>query len=221
MFYFYDTWSFSKEKPSEEIRDLKATSHERSHKTTINDSNFAVRTKNSLSNAPNILNKNKKKVKSSKEKSLGDHFKFKLKMLQLRWNNNIIQLCAIISALLRRSSVRVEAEEYHFLEPCPPSMMHLHLTDLATSDISWKMMTAFRPEQVKDENVFSRSRHQQVNVHCDLISPLGLCRCRDCIEAAAPRSKRKLIPGEIFSGEFCIPAPPHFELQSDQAAECE
>ena len=84
MFYFYDTWSFSKEKPSEEIRDLKATSHERSHKTTINDSNFAMRKKNSLSNAPNILNKNKKKVKSSKEKSLGDHFKFKLKMLQLR-----------------------------------------------------------------------------------------------------------------------------------------
>ena len=53
--------------------------------------------------------------------------------------------------------MRVEDEEYQFLEPCPASMMHLNLTELAASDISWKMMTAFRPEEIKDENVFSRS----------------------------------------------------------------
>ena len=29
--------------------------------------------------------------------------------------------------------MRVEAEEYHFLEPSPPSMMHLHLTELAAT----------------------------------------------------------------------------------------
>ena len=57
----------------------------------------------------------------------------------------------------RRDPVRVEDEDYQFLEPCPTSMMHLNLTELAASDISWKMMTAFRPEQIKDENVFSRS----------------------------------------------------------------
>ena len=57
--------------------------------------------------------------------------------------------------------MRVKHEDYQFLEPCPASMMHLNLTELAASDISWKMMTAFRPEQVKDENVFSRSDSTQ------------------------------------------------------------
>ena len=64
-------------------------------------------------------------------------------------------------SMLRRDPVRVKHEDYQFLEPCPASMMHLNLTELAASDISWKMMTAFRPEQVKDENVFSRSDSTQ------------------------------------------------------------
>ena len=64
----------------EEIRDLKATSHERSHRTTIYDSN-SLRKKDISSKSNTLI---KKKSSNEKEKSLDDHFKFKQKMLQLR-----------------------------------------------------------------------------------------------------------------------------------------
>ena len=69
----------------EEIRDLKATSHERSHRTTIYDSN-SLRKKDVSSNSNTLI---KKKSINEKEKSLDDHFKFKQKMLQLRYKINL------------------------------------------------------------------------------------------------------------------------------------
>ena len=37
-----------------------------------------------------------------------------------------------------------------------PHLASLNLGSLATNNISWKMMTPFRPESDRDENVFSR-----------------------------------------------------------------
>ena len=81
-FCWNDILNFSKERPLEEKRDLKATSHERSHKTIIYESKSSARRKDVSSNIP--LHKKKNNVEKEKEKSLDDHFKFKQKMLQLR-----------------------------------------------------------------------------------------------------------------------------------------
>lgn len=56
----------------------------------------------------------------------------------------------------RKSSLYVDNQEFDFLDPCPSSMRHLNIGELATNDISWRMMTPFRPEDARDENVFSR-----------------------------------------------------------------
>ena len=59
---------------------------------------------------------------------------------------------------LKKHPILVEPNGFGFPNPCPESMRHLSIGDLASSDISWKMMTSFRPENKIDEYVFSRFR---------------------------------------------------------------
>ena len=50
----------------------------------------------------------------------------------------------------------VEPEPYQFVDPCPPCMRHVRISDLSAVDINWKMLTLARPTTITDENIFSK-----------------------------------------------------------------
>ena len=50
----------------------------------------------------------------------------------------------------------VEPEPYQFVDPCPPCMRHVRISDLSAVDINWKMLTLARPSTITDENIFSK-----------------------------------------------------------------
>ena len=57
---------------------------------------------------------------------------------------------------LKKSLMLVESPPYAFLDPCPTSMRHMTVREFSASEISWKMMTPYRPLDKNDENIFSR-----------------------------------------------------------------
>ena len=52
--------------------------------------------------------------------------------------------------------LQVEPEPYQFVDPCPPCMRHVRISDLSAVDINWKMLTLARPTTITDENIFSK-----------------------------------------------------------------
>ena len=57
---------------------------------------------------------------------------------------------------IKKNPALNEATPYAFIDPCPTSMRHLSVREFSSSEINWKMMTAFRPMEKTDESIFSR-----------------------------------------------------------------
>ena len=57
---------------------------------------------------------------------------------------------------LKKNPVLVETTPCAFIDPCPTSVCHLTVREFSSSEINWKMMTAFRPMDKTDESIFSR-----------------------------------------------------------------
>jgi hypothetical protein len=122
-------------KPSTEEKDSgkhdhALTSHERSHKDLVREDE-SEKLQAQREESPTKHRRGKQKIESQ--------YSIREKMREIRKNPNV-----------------VETSPYAFIDPCPASMRHLSVREFSASEISWKMMTAFRPMDNKDEDIFSR-----------------------------------------------------------------
>ena len=97
--------------------DLTLTSHERSHKEVKEESTMEI--------SLHVSSKTARKEKSGME----SQFSIREKINSVKKNHII-----------------VEQAPFEFHNPCPKTMQHLSIKELSSNDISWKMMTSFRPE---------------------------------------------------------------------------
>ena len=152
----------TKDLPPDVTRDLHATSHQRSHKTTIlpaTDATARPRTE-ARSAAASVLSQ----TTAEKRNRFHEYFQYKQKLLAAAGQCEARRGCVPSEVAAEDYRFRVTAPCYmpratcrcRFRDACPVSMAHLDLGSLATNNISWKMMTPFRPESDRDENVFSR-----------------------------------------------------------------
>ena len=155
----------TKELPPDVTRDLHATSHQRSHKTTILPATeAAARTRTEArSAAASVLSQNA----GEKRNRFHEYFQYKQRLLAAAGQCEARRGCVPGEVAVEDYRFRDAAPCYmpsvtcvtcncRFRDACPVSMAHLDLGSLATNNISWKMMTPFRPESDRDENVFSR-----------------------------------------------------------------
>ena len=108
--------------------DHTLTSHERSHKELTREDES-------------------EKVQISGEESSIRHRKVKQGM-EYSIREKIISI--------KKDPALFETTHYAFIDPCPTSMRHLTVREFSSSEINWKVMTAFRPMDKTDESIFSR-----------------------------------------------------------------